>query len=369
MLTLPFAWGWLLRALQLNDNPTLSPYVDGDFLPTYLPFLWAQAVGHLILVIGAYALHRRKIEKSPWLIQIEIHFWAVCLSILMYTAGSFTTPICVMLVGLPVFGYLLFGSALKSGLVTMSVGTVIGMVLPQVGVLPYAPLFKTAPYANGHLHSAWIASFGMPAIFVAVIVVAMQISLLRQLRERQVELEHLSGTDVLTGLNNRAAFFERLEAELSRARRHGQAISIAMLDVDHFKRINDTFGHLAGDTALRQLSTCLRTLLRVDDVAGRYGGEEFALILPHTTLQQALVVGERVRVGVHTIQIGTLTGAVPTLPFSVSIGLAQHDGLETADQLLARADLALYQAKHAGRDQVAVAAAPATVGVIDSATS
>lgn len=353
--------------MQLKGNPTLSPYVDREFLPTYLPFLWAQAVGHLVLVIGAYALHRRKIEKSPWLVQIEIHFWAVCLSISLYTVGSFTTPFSILLVGLPVFGYLLFGPALKSGLVTMSVGAAIGMVLPQVGVLPYAPFLKTAPFADGQLHPAWIGAFGMPAIFVAVIVVAMQISLLRQLRERQVELEHLSGTDGLTGLNNRAAFFARLEAELARARRHGQAISIAMLDVDHFKRINDTFGHVAGDTALRQLSTCLRTLLRVDDVPGRYGGEEFAVILPHTTLQQASVVAERVRVGVHAIAIGTPTSTLPALPFTVSIGLAQHDGHETADQLVARADVALYQAKHGGRDQVA--AATPTAGSIDSAAS
>ncbi|MBP9089054.1 MAG: GGDEF domain-containing protein, partial [Kofleriaceae bacterium] len=271
----------------------------------------------------------------PWLVQIEIHFWAVCLSISLYTVGSFTTPFSILLVGLPVFGYLLFGAAIKSGLIAMAIGTATGMVLPQLGVLPYAPFLKTAPCADGQLHPAWIGAFGMPAIFVAVIVVAMQISLMRQLHERQRELEHLSGTDVLTGLANRAAFFERLAAELARARRHGQCIS----------------------------------MLRADDVAGRYGGEEFAMILPHTTLQQAVIVSERIRVGVHAIHIGTPTDSRAALPLSVSIGLAQHDGSETADQLVARADVALYRAKHAGRDQVAVAGTAVTVDAIDSAAS
>ncbi len=104
-------------------------------------------------------------------------------------------------------------------------------------------------------------------------------------------------------------------------------------------------------------------------MAGRYGGEEFAMILPHTTLQQAVIVSERIRVGVHAIHIGTPTDSRAALPLSVSIGLAQHDGSETADQLVARADVALYRAKHAGRDQVAVAGTAVTVDAIDSAAS
>ncbi|MBP9087926.1 MAG: hypothetical protein KBG15_17525 [Kofleriaceae bacterium] len=104
LLTLPFAVGWLIRLLQLQSNTSLSPYVDRDFLPQYLPFLWVQAIGHLVLVLGAYALHLRKIEKSPWLVQIEIPFWAVCLAISLYTVGTFTTPFSILLVGLPVFG-------------------------------------------------------------------------------------------------------------------------------------------------------------------------------------------------------------------------------------------------------------------------
>jgi diguanylate cyclase (GGDEF)-like protein len=351
LLTLPFAFGWLVRSYQLQSDLARAPYVDRAFLSSFLPFLWLHALGHTAIVAIAFALHLRKTEKAAWLVQLEIQFWAISLSVSLYALGSFTTPFSVLLVALPVFGFLLFGSAMKAGLFTMSFGVAAGMVLPQVGILPYAPFFRTAPFADGHLNPTWIASFGVPSIFAAIVVVAMQVSLLGQLRARQVELERLSGTDVLTGLANRAMLFERLAAEMARARRHKQPVSVAMLDVDHFKRINDTFGHLEGDRVLRKVAERLKSMLRIEDFAGRYGGEEFTLILPNTGVHQAASLAERLRVGAHAIEVGTSPDA---LPFSVSIGLAQYDGQETVDQLVARADDALYRAKRSGRDQVAL---------------
>lgn len=113
---------------------------------------------------------------------------------------------------------------------------------------------------------------------------------IRYQHARRAELEITSSTDPLTGLANRLVFFRRLDEEVSRAKRHGHALCLMMVDADHFKAINDTHGHLVGDEVLRRLGAALRDTVRIDDVAARYGDEEFAILLPHTTLEEATTV-------------------------------------------------------------------------------
>jgi two-component system cell cycle response regulator len=126
-----------------------------------------------------------------------------------------------------------------------------------------------------------------------------------------------------------------------------------MLDVDYFKRLNDTFGHAAGDDALRHVADRIARSLRTEDLAGRWGGEEFVVVLPHTSVDDALVVAERLRADIADAPVGLGTGS-DLVPLSVSIGVAAHQG-ELPDVLLHRADLALYDAKNSGRDRVCVA--------------
>ncbi len=157
-------------------------------------------------------------------------------------------------------------------------------------------------------------------------------------------------TDALTGCFNRRAFDMQLERELRLAARMRQPLSLLMLDVDHFKRVNDTFGHDAGDTALRCLANTLRAELRAVDTAARYGGEEFAIILPQADLEGALLVAERLRTRLaDTVMpnIGHLTA---------SFGLASYpQHADTSVQLIKLADSALYAAKHAGRNRICAA--------------
>jgi len=171
-------------------------------------------------------------------------------------------------------------------------------------------------------------------------------------RERLV----LSGlTDALTELYNRRYLTRRLEEELARAQRYAQPLSCLFADVDHFKRINDTYGHAAGDEVLRELAARLRGHLRPSDVAVRFGGEEFALLLPQTALREAGRIAERIRGMVSGEPVRTRAGLIPV---TVSIGVAQarpelgqrRDVVGNA--LLAAADAALYQAKEQGRDCV-----------------
>jgi len=169
-------------------------------------------------------------------------------------------------------------------------------------------------------------------------------------------------TDVLTGWHNRRYLNVRLQEELARARRDGVALVCLMLDVDHFKRVNDTWGHAAGDSVLRELAHRIETQVRASDVAARFGGEEFVVLLPNTDVGSAQRLAERIRLAIAATPI--VLPADDTVTITVSIGIAEvrpapdvEDLKSLGDSLLARADVALYAAKSAGRDRVIVEAA------------
>ncbi|SDB32111.1 PAS domain S-box-containing protein/diguanylate cyclase (GGDEF) domain-containing protein [Desulfonatronum thiosulfatophilum] len=166
------------------------------------------------------------------------------------------------------------------------------------------------------------------------------------------KLNRLATTDSLTGLCNRRAFMQTLETELGRYRRYGKHASLLMLDLDHFKTINDTHGHAGGDEVLRYFAMLLQETVRETDLPGRLGGEEFAVLLPETKVSSALVIAERLLRKVRETVVWTHAG---TASFTVSIGLGVMQPEDsTPDSLLARADAALYRAKDNGRDRVEV---------------
>jgi diguanylate cyclase len=172
-----------------------------------------------------------------------------------------------------------------------------------------------------------------------------------RLKEQAVEIEaHISRslTDALTGLPNRRDFNVRLEERMSTWQRRREVFSLLMLDVDHFKKLNDTFGHLAGDKVLSALGTALRGAVRREDAVARYGGEEFAVLLPNTSLEQATLVAQKVREAVAKISVEHDGN---TIAITVSGGLASIQAEERAETLIHRADEALYAAKRAGRNR------------------
>ncbi|MFT0859770.1 GGDEF domain-containing protein [Ancylobacter sp. G4_0304] len=171
-----------------------------------------------------------------------------------------------------------------------------------------------------------------------------------ELRQRNEELTRLTRVDALTGLANRRGFDEAIARAVTRCLRTGEPLSLAIIDIDHFKAINDTLGHPAGDAALRQLAAVLSGVFRrTDDVIARYGGEEFAVLFPGSPVDAALQAGERLREALRAAAIPHPTRGLTT----VSVGIATHGGPDlTADALVAEADAALYAAKRQGRDRV-----------------
>ncbi len=176
------------------------------------------------------------------------------------------------------------------------------------------------------------------------------IELQQRLLESQAALQHEATHDRLTGLWNRGAVLDHLDRELNRTRREGASMSVLLADIDRFKRINDTYGHAVGDQVLCEIGRRIRSLLRAYDAAGRYGGEEFLLVLPGTDAPNAHLVAERVRAGVHATPV---TSESASYEVSVSIGLACTDvvGFESSALILV-ADQALYRAKAGGRNRV-----------------
>jgi two-component system cell cycle response regulator len=166
------------------------------------------------------------------------------------------------------------------------------------------------------------------------------------------EIYRLTIYDGLTRVHNRRYFDEFLDRELARANRHARPLCLALLDIDHFKKLNDEHGHLVGDEVLRELAQRVQTLVRREELLARYGGEEFGLVIPEVGLEKAVAFCERVREAVS----GTpFTAYGKELAVTISLGVAELDDGDTREDIVRTADQALYEAKRAGRNRVHVA--------------
>lgn len=165
------------------------------------------------------------------------------------------------------------------------------------------------------------------------------------------ELNKLANVDVLTNIANRGYFLSIAEREFQRAIRYNRSLSVMMLDIDHFKQINDTYGHTIGDMVLQRFGSLCNELIRKEDCVGRLGGEEFAFVLPEINQDDAWKAGERIRQAIELLEIVTTDGS--NVKITCSIGVAQREKDDASfDLLLSRADIALYEAKHRGRNRV-----------------
>ncbi len=191
-----------------------------------------------------------------------------------------------------------------------------------------------------------------PEEMVARVKIHLKIKNLQDDLKRSNELLlELSNTDHLTGLFNRRYLMETLDKEVQRSNRKGGNLSLLILDIDHFKQVNDTYGHLQGDVVLQKVALQLQKELRNYDIAARYGGEEFVAVLPDATLKEAVFVAERVRMSVQSVRF---SGSLSQLKLTVSLGVATFPSPEctTVDGFIKLADDALYRAKSGGRNRV-----------------
>ncbi len=164
-------------------------------------------------------------------------------------------------------------------------------------------------------------------------------------------MQRQATTDGLTGLVNHRTFYDILEKELWRSRRYGGEISLIMIDIDNLKKINDAYGHRVGDKVIKEISRKIRMCIRQIDTAARYGGDEFAVILPNTALAEATVVAERM---VDVVSSSPITWEKGQIALSISVGLGQYEGDISPEDITNRSDQALYTAKEAGKNTVRI---------------
>lgn len=241
------------------------------------------------------------------------------------------------------FGIFRLSAASLAMLAAGCLGAYLGIILLRAHAEGYATGFRS------DLVQWSVLALTLPGM----ILLAKQIQSLRQLlRSTRSELEHYeekAARDELTGLFNRRQLQNELDQAKLRADRHGAPFSLCLIDIDHFKEINDNNGHLAGDTILREFSRLARESIRDSDVLGRYGGDEFVQILPDTDIKGAVMHAERLRVYAHFLDFEKI---LDQKKISLSIGVAQYRPGERINDLISRADSALYQAKQQGRNRV-----------------
>jgi diguanylate cyclase (GGDEF)-like protein len=238
-------------------------------------------------------------------------------------------------------------SMLVAGLVEARPRHCMVMLLPTL-------LFYGIAGAWTLTQAVWLASLATCgiAIMMAALISAANGALRRASLRREQQLLDACRFDSLSGAMSRAYLTELVERDMSVARRHGRPLAVAMLDIDHFKQVNDTHGHATGDRMIRALVDTCKNGLRHNDYIGRIGGEEFVCVMPETGASEALICAERMRTNFERLRLASPTGSVSA---TVSIGVAVMGGPDGWDALLRDADAALYQAKNSGRNRTVLA--------------
>jgi diguanylate cyclase (GGDEF)-like protein len=360
--TLMFLFGasyWAMDEYFVLD-PTLAPYYDRPFLEGFQRALVGFCAAWGALIALGIALRKRR-PNSRILVHATIQLYSIGNAIGAVCVGPVTSPHVIVLLGGAVVGIFLFDWRVLYGIASAVLALTIGSILVAAGVMPYAPLLAAPPYVGGRISGWWIAQMSAVGFSVSVAVLFMFAYLIARLRDREARLLRLSRTDVLTGVANRRHFIEVFAREFDRAKRYGTPLACVLLDLDHFKQINDRFGHLVGDRVIVAAAEAFGRSLRAHDALARWGGEEFVVLLPQTDLAGAESVAERCRSSLDETVIDTGSG---TLHVTVSVGVAAHPepSASSGDELLRRADEALYRAKKGGRNRVASLPPPAEDG-------
>lgn len=342
---------WALVMLQWSyAHQFIDPMVIGKYLPVGAGLIFVSALSYLFCRTMAHC----RSYRWQLLIQTGVAvFYTLNMLFFGYLIGSLSMAAGAVLMGSPIFGFFLLDR--KSIYIGLLVGllTITASALSSVyGVIPYAPLLIYQGDITTTSFWFWSMMFFILPYWLVVCVLCDFI--IKSWRQREADVRYLAERDPLTGLHNRHYLDQQIPLLLKEVIAEQQMLSIVVIDLDHFKKINDQFGHLWGDKVLQAAAQVLKQNVRKSDIVGRFGGEEFILVLPNTYETEALAIAERIRYQLASLSLQD--DQQRAIPVSGSLGLvSKQPALDTAFNTLVHfADLALYRAKANGRNQVRI---------------
>ena len=341
-----FMLAWDLFVLY---HPQFYPWVNLAVIHTHLSLgMIFMSVFIGLLLLCHFCSQQRWVEKFMPMLSVQL--FTLVLLIHGYFVGSFSPATMVGYVGWAGVGLILFDR--KIIYCALAPATIVLLLLNYLSTfagLPYAPLFNMEPMNQTVMHPFWVMSmffFLVPLMLVCLFLFEI---LLSQWRIREATIATLSRIDPLTNVMNRRSIANQLE-QLHQQRK--ALYSVVLLDLDHFKNINDQFGHSMGDQVLVNVAKCLANNLRDRDMIGRFGGEEFILLLPNTTTAQAQSVAERCRLAISHLNF--ITEYQQEFSVSASFGISSSVSADEPHLIISQADQALYAVKADGRNQVKI---------------
>ncbi|EDY87220.1 signaling protein with membrane-bound sensor domain and ggdef domain [gamma proteobacterium HTCC5015] len=343
------AFGWLLYLTQRQDaDEIINLSVAEQML-----YISAGAVLLSVILLAVGRWLSRVNRYAYWFQSLVLHLYGQGLVGFGYFLGILYIPTGAMLLCSPVIGFLIIERRVLLQVFSGCLLSVVGLAyLSAFEVLPYAPLISVEGTAWQLSSPFWVASSYFFITFLSLLAFVLMGYVVSRWSLREAEVRQLSLVDPLTQIHNRLSIMQVLDQALSQHRREGSPIAVVMLDIDHFKAINDNWGHPVGDRILTSAASVLANNLREFDEIGRYGGEEFLLVLQGTDVDGAVVMAERCRQSLATIQVLSDEGA--SIGVSASFGVAASQAQQPTDieALIQRADRALYRAKEKGRNRV-----------------
>jgi len=352
VMLIPLYFQYILWSLYVLNRPDRDQLIHVDVVHRFMRVeAWLILAGVSIALIGL--MLRRRWPNLQLFQYVALQFYALSLVLMSYSIGTLSFCSGVVLLGGPVFGFILHDRLPVWMAFITALIAIIGLSYASVfGYLPYAPV--RMPSTDPASELFWMNSTVFFAAPFLIFLTLMADQMLAWWRERESRIHQLSRTDALTSLHNRRSILDLLDQEIARVKRKPAPLSVVILDLDHFKKVNDTWGHPMGDRVLQIAARVLRESVRDSDHVGRYGGEEFMLILPGTRLTDALIVLERCRQQLVAAEV--ITDSQQRLQITASFGLVCQDRapLLASQQLIQHADEALYAAKANGRNRIEV---------------
>ncbi len=341
----------ILLSFTLLVTDHTSGHMDRQGYQELLEISSVSSLYSLILsLIGNYI----NSHENRWYAQVCLFSYVLLNSVILFYIGVFSIGTGIALAGAPIIGLIIFNRKMiflsfLSGLLILSVFS----ISLQLRYFDYAPIVMDNELT--YRDPVWLVTMmAFVCAHLALLVLVANASIMRWKR-REAEVTYLSTTDSLTQIANRRQLMNQFKMEYLRAARSKQPISIFLVDLDHFKQVNDTYGHQSGDVALKSAADTLKATLREIDMVGRYGGEEFLAILPNTDGKSAIQVADRFRRALQAQQITLPDNNIINITASIGLHTITPENIGGLEHFLAEADKALYQAKHNGRNQVTIA--------------